>query len=259
MQIAKGLVVPVRADSVLTPEFYYGDNLTGIYFVTDDDLFGRITFNNLDSVKISRGEYLPFTSDWDEKSAMAYPWVYEIEGSQWLKARHDYEVRHYQDCYEFGGDVDEMLIDFRHYLFSFHDQFIEVIARGFWFETAVESLKNQPLSIDHPIQPLPKTNGTTLSAYGLISYVRFNPLDIVTLKRHACYHQQTLMEFRLDNQDAKHADHRLSLERRGDRFITRLSGYMGNNIAIFEHIAALEEIKPYIERYLCQVAERRKS
>jgi hypothetical protein len=46
----------------------------------------------------------------------------------------DYENKHYGKSHEFGGNVNEMLTDLKHYLFSFHDQFMEIIARGFWFE-----------------------------------------------------------------------------------------------------------------------------
>lgn len=72
-------------------------------------------------------------------------WVYKIENTQWLTERFQYENKNYGCSYEFGGNVNEMLTDFNHYLFSFHDQFVEVIARGFWFEKSEKILFKQPL------------------------------------------------------------------------------------------------------------------
>lgn len=258
MQIAKGLVIPIKPDSVLSPDVYYGDELTGIYFMTDDDQFGRISFNNLDSIKVSRGEYLPYPDDWDWKSGLPYCWLKVVDNSEWLKERYNYESRHYRGSYEFAGNVDDMLTDFQHYIFSFHDQFIEVIARGFWFEQSPYSLINQPLSIDHPSQPLPKINTNQIVAHGLTSFVRINPISIEKLMQNSLFHQQTLMEFRLDCEDRKSADHCLTIERHKDRIVSRLRGYFSEAVVTFDHIATLDDTKPYIEKYMSEVAKRRK-
>ena len=42
MELAKRIVIPVLLDYVLTPDIYYGDDITGIYFQTSDAQFGRI-------------------------------------------------------------------------------------------------------------------------------------------------------------------------------------------------------------------------
>jgi hypothetical protein len=39
MELAKGLIIPVIADSVLSPDVYYGSELTGIHFQTEDEQF----------------------------------------------------------------------------------------------------------------------------------------------------------------------------------------------------------------------------
>ena len=121
METVKQIRIPVIADSVLSPEFFYGDG-TGIYFVTGDDQYGRITFENLESVKICRGEVMPYKVDYSLGDRGT--WIYQVENSKWQQERFDYENRYYGKSYEFGGDVNEMLTDFKHYLFSFHDQFI---------------------------------------------------------------------------------------------------------------------------------------
>ena len=59
-QHAHGLVVPLNADSVEAPVIQYGGGLTAINFITDDERWGRVTFEGLDSFKVSRGEYEPY-------------------------------------------------------------------------------------------------------------------------------------------------------------------------------------------------------
>jgi hypothetical protein len=51
-------MIPVRWDNVSGPDVYYGDKLTVIYFETDDNQYGRITFDNFDAIKVCRGESL---------------------------------------------------------------------------------------------------------------------------------------------------------------------------------------------------------
>ncbi len=116
MELVKRISIPVEADSVLSPDVYYGDKLTGIYFHTSDDQFGRITFNNLDAIKICRGEMMPYEYNWETHERGV--WVFKIENSKWLTERFNYESDHYGSSYEFGGNVNEMLTGFSHYLFN---------------------------------------------------------------------------------------------------------------------------------------------
>jgi hypothetical protein len=146
MEITQGLLVPTQADSVLSPQVNYGDPLTGIYFTTQDDQFGRITFENLDSIKVSRGELIPYEVDQEE--GQIYCWVLKVKNSNWLTERFQYEKRIYGKSYEFGGNVDEMLTDFSHFVFRFHDEFVEAIARGFWVEKSNENLFGKELMKD---------------------------------------------------------------------------------------------------------------
>ena len=43
-----------------SPIVQYGGEITAIHFTTDDGRWGRVTFEGLDSLKVSRGEYEPF-------------------------------------------------------------------------------------------------------------------------------------------------------------------------------------------------------
>lgn len=198
MESVKAIIIPVIADSVLSPDIYYGNDITGIYFSTHDDQFGRITFDKFDAIKICRGEMMPYKYEWgtDESGT----WVFRIENSKWLDERFNYEKENYGLSYGFGENVNEMLIDFKHYFFSFHDQFIEVIARGFWFEKSEESLFKQPLQSEHPFSKLPEINSTIFKnekiKYKVISiqFLLSNSLIIVNFASKYCLKFQLSFE-----------------------------------------------------------------
>lgn len=257
MEIAKGIIIPVIADFVLSPDVLYSDELTGIYFQTEDEQYGRITFENLDAMKICRGENLPFTDNWEE--GQEYPWVYKIENSKWLKERFDYENENYGSSYEFGGNVNEMLTDFSHYVFKFHDQFIEVIARGFWFEQDKTSLFKRELQIGHPFLNLPDNNLEKFVSHNLTCQVRTNSTPQDKLVSDAKFCSQKLMEFALELDGKASVDNSLILSYRNGKLISSLRGFFGKQIVEFEGLAKLTDVKPYIEKYIGEVYERRKA
>lgn len=256
MEIAKGLKVPFKPDSVLCPELHYGDPFPGLYFRTDDDQYGRITFENLDSLKVSRGEFLPFENDWKEGDS--YNWVYIVNDSKWLSQRHKYESDHYGDSYEFDGNVDDMLTEFNHYVFCFHDEFVEAIARGIWFEKDSESLFRKELQNDHPFLPLSNKNVIKFEAHGLTCHVKINPKNIDELKSNSIFCSQTLMEFSLQFGEQNSVANRLILLHRKNDLICYLRGYFGKKQVAFNNIPTLDEVKPYIETYMAEVQIRRK-
>src|SRR5688572_11460476 len=98
-----GIPVPVIADSVAGPTVTYGEvlpsgeELTSIRFLTRDGGWGRVTFEHLDSIRVSRGEFDPYPGD------ESY-WVSEVVPSPWLLERYEYEKRHYGEAYEWTGD-----------------------------------------------------------------------------------------------------------------------------------------------------------
>jgi hypothetical protein len=78
-QFARRHEVPFKADSVDSPIVHYGDPMTAVHFTTQDGRWGRITFERLDSLRVSRGEHDPypyFTADPDE-----FHWVTTISNS----------------------------------------------------------------------------------------------------------------------------------------------------------------------------------
>ncbi|MEG0848237.1 MAG: hypothetical protein RSD71_00800 [Flavobacterium sp.] len=256
MELVKKIQIPVIADSVLSPDVYYSDELTSIYFQTEDDKFGRITFYNLDAIKICRGELMPFEYDWNQHERG--DWVYKIENSKWLLERYNYENKNYRTSYEFGGNVDDMTTDFNHYLFSFHDQFIEVIAKGFWFEKDPASLFKKSLQSNHPFLNLPEIDVNRFSAYNLTCQVRKNQKTTEELIADAQYCPQKLFQFALEIGNTASIDHSLNLQYRNGKLISVLRGYFGKQIVEFEGIASFDDVKPYIEKYIEEVSIRRK-
>lgn len=256
MELAKGIIIPVFADYVLSPDVLYSDELTGIYFQTDDEQYGRITFENLDALKICRGENLPFNDDW--KEGQDCTWIYKVENSKWLKERFDYENENYGSSYEFGGNVNEMLTDFSHYVFKFHDQFVEVIARGFWFEKDKTSLFKRELQVGHPFLNLPDSNIEKFVSHNLTCQIRTNPKPQDKLVSDAKFCSQKLIEFALELEGKASVDNSLILSYRNGKLISCLRGYFGKQIVDFEGIAKFEDVKPYIDKYMKEVYERRK-
>lgn len=256
VEIVKMINIPVIADSVLSPEFFYGD-CTGIYFVTNDDQFGRITFENLDSIKLCRGEVMPY--EFDYSLGNRETWIYQIENSEWLLERFRYEKTYYGASYEFGGNVNEMLIDFKHYLFSFHDQFIEVIARGFWFEKASSTLFGKELMEGHPFLALPMEDVELLAVDSLTSQIRKNPKSKDQLILDARYCSQKIYEFAMEIEGKANVDHTVVLSYRDGNLISTLRGYFGQQAVMFEGVASLEQVLPVIKEYMAGVSERRKA
>ena len=250
-----GLKTPFDNDAVEIPQLHYGEPLTAIYFLTDNHKYGRITFENLDSIKVSRGELLPFENGW--KEGEPYCWVKIVKDSEWLKERYNYESKHYGDCYEFGGDVDEMLTDFNHYIFSFHDQFVEAIALGIWFEEHHKGFIGREHLDGHPLLPIPLQNMLKFVAHGINCQVRVNSANIGVLKNNSIYCSQKLMEFALEFKGEYSVSQQLILRNRNGKLLCILMDFFGKKIAIFDSIPTLDEVKPYIVSYMKDVVKRR--
>ncbi|MCS4297122.1 MULTISPECIES: hypothetical protein [Acinetobacter] len=246
MESVKAIIIPVIADSVLSPDIYYGNDITGIYFSTHDDQFGRITFDKFDAIKICRGEMMPYKYEWgtDESGT----WVFRIENSKWLEERFNYEKENYGLSYGFGENVNEMLIDFKHYLFSFHDQFIEVIARGFWFEKSEESLFKQPLQSEHPFSKLPEINSTIFKNEKIKYKVIFNPIPLEQLINNSQFCQQVLLEVSTEFRGEYSIEYTLFLMQRQGKLISVLRSFYGKSIFEKNGIACIDDIKLLIEK-----------
>lgn len=249
--------VPVVADPVEAPTVTYSEGATSIKFLTQDDRWARVTFEKLDSIRICRGEYDPYPSE--RKGGHPIRWVSEVIPSPWLRERYEYEKRYYGQAYEWTGDVDGMLRDFSHYVFTFHDQFVEVIAAGIWFETFEESLDIEEPGATHPLRDLPRpAHPDVLNAHGIVCEVWPNtrPLDQILEDAKLC--SQKLLQFALVLESAPRANCTLSVRVRHGKVKSSLSRRFGRDLATFDGVAGFENVRPYLEEWLAEVKENRK-
>jgi hypothetical protein len=135
--------VPLEPDTIAAPILKYRQGATTVNFGTSDLGWGRLTFEKLDSIRVCRGEYSPYPRA--DKDGIDYSWVSTVSDSKWLRERYDYEKRHYGKCYEFKGNVEEMLSDYIHWVFSFHDEYIEALSAGIWFCRASDGIGKKGL------------------------------------------------------------------------------------------------------------------
>ncbi|HUB40101.1 MAG TPA: hypothetical protein VMA72_14720 [Streptosporangiaceae bacterium] len=93
-------------------------------------------------MKAARGELLPYAT---ASPRIPGDWAFTVAESPWLAERHRYEMQLYST---------PLLETHLHYVFQFHDEFVEAIARGIWLDTADPSRPfDRPTQ--HPLAPLP--------------------------------------------------------------------------------------------------------
>ena len=258
-----GIPVPLIADPVAGPTVTYGEvlesgeELTSIKFLTENDGWARVTFENLDSIRVSRGEYAPYPSDW--KPGDPLHWVSEVVPSPWLQERYEYEKAHYGQAYEFSGDVDEMLRDFSHYVFSFHDQFVEALSSGIWLEPLDKSSDSETVSATHPLRALPRpTTPDLIEAYGMVCEIWPNTRPMNQILEDAKLCSQKLLQFALVLDGVPNISWTLAVRVRYGKVRSSLRPSIGPVRAIFEGVASLEHVRPHVESWLREVMERRK-
>ncbi|MEL6341259.1 MAG: hypothetical protein AAFQ65_15250 [Myxococcota bacterium] len=254
-ELARGFATQIGADSVTAPTLVYGEELTALYFVPADLEHGRVTFEGLDSLRVCRGEYDPYPSDWHE--GQPFHWVSTVENSAWLRERYLYEKLHYERAYEFGGNVEEMLTEYRHFLFQFHDEYVEALARGIWIESS-----HEPFSADvdeaHPLRELPeKLIDSSFVIHRIRCQVRRNELDPSVLMERARYCSQRLASFALELEGRVSVDWSLLLRNFGGPLRSVLKGSMGKTAAVFDGVASIEDARPYVESWMSEVRARR--
>ena len=256
MELAKGMIIPIEADNVLSPDVLYSDNCTGIYFQTEDEKFGRITFENLDAIKICRGEILPYADDWEVEQKLT--WVYKVEKSKWLTERFNYENENYGSSYEFGGKLHEMLTDFSHYVFRFHDEFVEVISRGFWFEKSDNSLIKQSLQSGHPFLPLPEIEVQEFVTSGIKYKAIFNTISVEQLIENSKFCQQKLVEITIEFEGEYTVSRKLTIMQRQGNLVSVLRQSLGKPVFEKNGLAPFADIKALVENEISEIAKRRK-
>lgn len=152
-----------------------------------------------------------------------------------------------------------MLTEFSHYVFSFHDQFVEALAAGIWFESDATMLGSREPDPDHPlrglghIEPCERFEGA-----GITCQVRRNPLSNDELKKRAHLCSQTILEVAAELDGRTGTDWSLTVRIRDGVMKTFLRSYFGNAVATFDGIPELSVIRPPIDNWLREVRDRRR-
>lgn len=241
------LKIPVIADYVLSPIVVYGPDFTSICFETEEEQFGRIVVQSLDALKVCRGQIPPYETSLDSVELGAEIWVYRVEDSQWLKERYAYEKQNYGDAYEWGNSVEEMLTDYSHYFFRFHDEFIEVIAKGFWYEQSTTSLLNESLPIGHPFLPIDTDRIDSFELLGQRFEIRQNSLGIEELEKQLVCCQISFMEVWNVTTDLPYLEGTLKVKKNGKQLISFYQEPFGKAVTLKTAWMELEEFKEYLK------------
>ena len=256
-QFAHHHEVPLKADAVAPPIVHYGHPMTAIHFITQDGRWGRVTFERLDSLRMSRGEGNPFPPYPDEPDA--FGWVTTISNSAWLRERYEYEKRLYGTAYNFGGNVDEMLEEYFHYVFSFHDEFVEAIAAGIWLEADDAMLGDREMDAPHPLRGLAHLDALEhFESSGIRCFVRRNPMSDDEIDRAAALCSQTVLEVGAELDGEATPSWFLTRRVRNGIGKSHLRGFFRNAVETYATIPSLAEIRPHIDQWLSEVRERRR-
>lgn len=239
--------IPVIADYVLSPIVVYNDDFTSINFETQDEAFGRITIENLDAIKMCRGEIPPYDDPTALEDYIIGTWVYRVQHSEWLQERYQYEKEHYEQAYEWGNSVEEMLTDYSHYFFRFHDEFVEVIAKGFWFEKGDSSFVGKSLPKEHPFLPIDHVYTDSLAIAEKNYNFKINPKSINQLIEDSTYCQQKLVEVYLTLPEEDFQEGSLRIKKIKDKIISFYQPTFGKAMFIKEGIATVEDLKNYLK------------
>lgn len=259
MELARGIEVPLRADSVASPEVRYGPQPregqlgTYLFFWLSEDSghVGRVTFEGFDSIRCCRGEHMPYEDDWVGQDYSRYPWVFEIANSTWLQQRHEYENKHYQT---------PLLDEYVHYLFSFHDEFVEVIAKGIWFEKVKYEAVGAVPSVDHPLVGLSESlEANHFVVDGIQCMVRHNPIPISELLGRSKLCSQILFQYYITLDGSTKPSYSASLRTIHGKAVTKLSGGLFyKQLLNVEGVGTESEFRQAFNSYVQEVAERRR-
>lgn len=177
-------------------------------------------------------------------------WVYVVDRSAWLQERHDYETRHY---------ATPLIETHRHYLFVFHDEFVEAIAAGIWLDLA-DRANPFATPISHPLRSFDVEIPCRrfVSAGGLEWELRRSPRLDGDLIRDSRFCSQRVFQFNLvldgDNREAAS----IWIRTVDDLLVSRISRPWVGEFGRVEGFGQPEDFSPQWEAYLDDVAQRRR-
>lgn len=215
----------------------------------------RTAFDRLDSLRVSRGEYSPYVS---ALGAQTWEPLVVVRPSPWLAERHAYEKEHYSNAYNFGGDVDEMLTEFEHYVFHFHDQFVEVIAGGLHFDVRTTPPDDMTLLTRPGWTRLPETAHQEMwELSGIKLAIRKSGADLDAIVEASELCDQVIVEVSPQLDGRSSVSHSLCARTRDGKTVSRWRGYFGNAQRAYSGVPELDELRPLIEAYASEVRSRR--
>jgi hypothetical protein len=165
-----------------------------------------------------------------------------------LRERHDYETRHY---------ATPLFETHRHYLFVFHDEFVEAIAAGIWLDLADRA---EPFAapISHPLRSfeVDMPCDRFVSAGGLDWELRRSLRPDGDLIRDSRLCSQRVFQFNLvldgDNREAAS----IWIRTVDDQLVSRISRPWVGEFGRVEGFAQPEDFSAQWEAYLDEVAQR---
>ena len=184
-----------------------------------------------------------------------------VQDSPWLRERYDYEKKHYASAYGLGvgSSVEEMLTDFDHYLLKFHDEFVEVIAGGIWFELSDVPLAPGAWQPDHPRLGLgPEHVAESFTYKGVACEVRRSPHPLPVLREKALLCAQPMLAFALKlDGDMAWVAFTLTLREHRGRTTCVWRDSLGAEKRRFDGVPSPEELRASFTAYLDGVVARR--
>jgi hypothetical protein len=251
---------PLQPDPVDSPEvvFRSGTGARLIYPARGDEHFVQVSFDRFDALRVCRGEYPPYVIPQEHGSC-----VFTVESSRWLLERYNYEFEHYgkNQQYGFGRDVGEMLDEFDHFLFLFHDEFVEVIAGGVCFETSpapfAPGARLRRPGLDELADEF---TAERFEEHGIWVQVRRDPRPRPELLAASRLCEQSLYQVALELDGATRVTHRLAVRTRDGQAKSRWRSSFGRVEATFDGVPdEIQVLRPLIAAYVSEVAAQRKT
>lgn len=144
-----------------------------------------------------------------------------------------------------------MLTGFQHYLFTFHDQYVEVLARGVWFEASPQRFVLGTSPEEHPLADLPESRTTErFTVEGITCQVRTDPRPLEELVKGARYCSQPLFHFALELEDLHTVSMSVVLREQRGEFRSFCRSYFGNATASVPGVATLEQVRGWVDAYI---------
>lgn len=256
-----GVAPTLHPETSCGPEIHYDGRPSFTYPDRNDEIV-RVSFERWDALRVCRGEHLPFEFEpAGEYPQGAWPWCFVVDQSPWLAERYAYEKAHYGSAYNFGGNVDEMLTDFDHYVLSFHDEFVEVIAGGIWFERIAGALPPGQYADEHPARELgPERCIERFVHRGIECEVLQSQHSTEEIRERALLCAQPVVAFEFSFPGEKRGRAAFTLTMRARRGVTVYlwrSGFFDHEKARFEEMPPMEELRRRFLDYLDEVIARR--